>query len=543
MIKKIFIVSFALIMFLSLSVLVQAESTTGGTLNPGLVTGMEGVIIAAPTASPVAGTYHATQSVTLTAAGSTAICYTTDDTTPVCNGTSACTTGTKYSSAISVTLTDTIKSIACYADGSSGPVATDTYTLTCSTASVTNGTVGAYPGCAITCNSGYTLSGSTCVASGGGGGGGGTAITPTPTTPTTTTGQVTATASGGGKTTVSSSDGSAASVQVPVGTVGASTNFKIEPITKTSESTSGMVFAIGSGQNIVGNYLYNYSATVGTDELKNFSKSVTITITYTEAQIANLDESSLVINYWDEDISEWVALTTTINRETNTATAYTDHFTYFALMGEEGETGAIVDGDLIRNPSAVGMAQFDIYIVKLIGNKKFKRLILSPHVFESYEHFDKNGNGSPWDDVLDVAQSVMDDYTDSDLVRVVGGTNVYKLVPTGDTGTKQWLNMTAEKFVSDGYDADSIYEINATDRDAYVSGENIGDEGVSETIIINTSFLRIRSIPSTSGDVLGEVNEGEVYNLLDEENGWYKITVNGVTGWCYGANGEYASKQ
>lgn len=46
----------------------------------------------------------------------------------------------------------------------------------CSTLSVSNGSVAAYPACTITCNSGYTLSGSSCVASGGGGGGGGSTV-------------------------------------------------------------------------------------------------------------------------------------------------------------------------------------------------------------------------------------------------------------------------------------------------------------------------------------------------------------------------------
>ncbi|KKQ60552.1 MAG: hypothetical protein US81_C0017G0002 [Parcubacteria group bacterium GW2011_GWE2_38_18] len=47
----------------------------------------------------------------------------------------------------------------------------------CSPLTVSNGTVAAYPTCTITCNSGYSLSGSSCVAiasNGGGGGGGGT---------------------------------------------------------------------------------------------------------------------------------------------------------------------------------------------------------------------------------------------------------------------------------------------------------------------------------------------------------------------------------
>lgn len=43
----------------------------------------------------------------------------------------------------------------------------------CNPLTITNGTISAYPACAITCNSGYTLSGGACVVSGGGGGGGG----------------------------------------------------------------------------------------------------------------------------------------------------------------------------------------------------------------------------------------------------------------------------------------------------------------------------------------------------------------------------------
>jgi hypothetical protein len=152
----------------------------------------------------------------------------------------------------------------------------------------------------------------------------------------------------------------------------------------------------------------------------------------------------------------------------------------------------IVDGDLIRNPNAEGMAQFDIYIVKLVGEKKFKRLILSPHVFESYEHFDKNGNGTPWDDVVDVDQATMDQYTTSDLVRADGDTRVYKLVAEegSDTGTKEWLNMTAEEFEAAGYDWDSIYVINATDRDAYTVGEEV-TAGVEEEAAEGENVLTI----------------------------------------------------
>ena len=129
----------------------------------------------------------------------------------------------------------------------------------------------------------------------------------------------------------------------------------------------------------------------------------------------------------------------------------------------------IADGDVIKNPDASGMAQFDVYIVKLIGAKKFKRIVLNPQVFESYGHLS-------WSNVKSVDQTTMDSYTTSELVREDGGTKVYKLVPDGDTGTKEWLNMTAEEFAA-SYDGDSIYTVNSTD----VGNYNVGEEVVVES--------------------------------------------------------------
>ena len=63
----------------------------------------------------------------------------------------------------------------------------------------------------------------------------------------------------------------------------------------------------------------------------------------------------------------------------------------------------------------------------------------------------------------------MDVYTISNLIRAVGDDKVYELFSFGDTGTKKWLNITAEEFVNQGYDSDSIYEINSTDIGSYVT--------------------------------------------------------------------------
>lgn len=121
------------------------------------------------------------------------------------------------------------------------------------------------------------------------------------------------------------------------------------------------------------------------------------------------------------------------------------------------QTPSIPEGGLIR---AAG--DIDVYIVKYVGAKKFKRLILSPSVFNSYQHL-------KWSDIKDVDKSVIDSFTTSDLVRAVNDPKVYKLYPSGDTGEKRWIT-TADAFFRMGFDWDAIYEINQVDRDSYIEG-------------------------------------------------------------------------
>jgi len=135
---------------------------------------------------------------------------------------------------------------------------------------------------------------------------------------------------------------------------------------------------------------------------------------------------------------------------------------------------AIADGALIKsnatNPDGTPtLESLDVYIVKLVGEKKFKRLILNPEVFNSYGHLN-------WEDIQTVSQSVMDEYTTSSLVRVDTDPDekVYALAPDGDTGSKSWINLTAEEFlgVAGSEDGDSIYTINSTDAGNYTA---VGD--------------------------------------------------------------------
>jgi len=367
MTKKIFIVCFSITLVFGLYSLVKAESTYGGTVNPGLVTGMEGVIIAAPTASPAAGTYHATQSVSLTAISSTAICYTTNGTAPVCNGTSACTTGDVYGSAISITSTKTVKSIACYADSSYGDVSSDTYTLTCSTASVSNGSVAAYPGCAITCNSGYTLSGSTCSASGGGGGGGGGGSTAS--VPTTQQTSIT-TADGTQVTTIVSSSNGTVSASATINTVasptdsqtitldtsavaevakvevtlssavmqeivanhGADTDITVNITSQTASSNQRTNTALGNGIFLIGYDVFSIDISAGDTAITSFENP--LTLSFDVSAMAN--QENLSIAWFDTTQNKWIDLGGTLSA--GILTISVSHLTDFAVTRTSSTT-------------------------------------------------------------------------------------------------------------------------------------------------------------------------------------------------------------
>jgi hypothetical protein len=117
----------------------------------------------------------------------------------------------------------------------------------------------------------------------------------------------------------------------------------------------------------------------------------------------------------------------------------------------------IPEGAIIRATNGI-----DVYIVKYVGSKKFKRLVLSPSVFNNYGHL-------KWENLMVVSQAILDSFVTSDLVRAVGDSKIYRLYPQGDSGQKR-LVKDAGVMTRLGLDSDSIYEINSFDRESYVTG-------------------------------------------------------------------------
>lgn len=109
---------------LSISTNVYA-SIVEGNLTTGLGNAVEGVVVASPTASPIAGTYTSAQSVTLTASSSTSIHYTINGSDPTCTDTNVYSTSTP----VSIKSTKTIRAISCYPNSVSSIIGSYAYSL------------------------------------------------------------------------------------------------------------------------------------------------------------------------------------------------------------------------------------------------------------------------------------------------------------------------------------------------------------------------------------------------------------------------------
>ena len=120
----------------------------------------------------------------------------------------------------------------------------------------------------------------------------------------------------------------------------------------------------------------------------------------------------------------------------------------------------IQEGAIIR---AIG--DIDIYIVKYIGNKKFKRLILNPSVFRSYGHL-------RWEDVIEVEKETVNSFTTSSLVRNARTGRIYRLTANGDNGIRRHFR-SISVMQRLGHDLDAVYEINETDENSYIQGEDL----------------------------------------------------------------------
>jgi cell wall-associated NlpC family hydrolase len=79
------------------------------------------------------------------------------------------------------------------------------------------------------------------------------------------------------------------------------------------------------------------------------------------------------------------------------------------------------------------------------------------------------------------------------------------------------------------------YHINAYGTIGYVASQYIGEveaaKNFAATGKLSGSDIRMRSAPSTSGDILGTYQSGTSVSVIGINNGWYKVKYDGKTGY------------
>ncbi len=86
------------------------------------------------------------------------------------------------------------------------------------------------------------------------------------------------------------------------------------------------------------------------------------------------------------------------------------------------------------------------------------------------------------------------------------------------------------KWVSAGRDA---IQANLLPQSFYES-TRVDVDRAAERIRINTDTLRVRSQPNTTSTILTTVSRGQMFNVLEEQQGWIRINTGSHTGWVSG---------
>jgi hypothetical protein len=287
-----------------------------------------------------------------------------------------------------------------------------------------------------------------------GGGGGSTPSSPGVTSSAKSVG------ADGGKLSTTLSSGSSASVDVAQGTFDSTTTVSVSETTSQQLATAPLVESTGE---FIGNNIFNIEATSSGQSITQFDTPVTLEFTYTQSQLAQADIENLRIAYFNEELNEWIPLSSTVNPTTGTVTALVDHFTLFALISftdlskeetVEGDTGQILgssvgvypNGSLLKAPSSSA-------IWYIAGDEK--HLIKSAHIFESKFN---------WDDIIDLPSSLQLDlyatgadvkFATGTLVKEQGNSSVYRVSVNG--GVQPILS--EEIFNERGYDFKNMIEL------------------------------------------------------------------------------------
>jgi len=282
----------------------------------------------------------------------------------------------------------------------------------CSPLTVTNGSVAAYPSCTITCNSGYTLSGSSCVASSSSSSASssGSSAYVAPSLPSTTLSGESVTINYAEEATLTKTftDNSEIVIDIPICTVEAETTFDVEQ--KVLVNYEAPVATVGA--ILVGNTVFEITAVDAENmAVTNFYRAITITITIPDLPE---DTSNLGLYYYNHGTDSWGLIPgAQFDPVTGEVTFTTDHFTKFAVF-EITDTPYFLSVDLSL-VGVEGISERDL-VKTNVSSAVYQILNGKYHIFPHLEVYRSWGYVEDFSTVKTITAAELEQYPEGDAV-------------------------------------------------------------------------------------------------------------------------------
>lgn len=390
----------------------------------------------------------------------------------------------------------------------------------CSNSTVANGTVANT--CVITCNTGYTLSGNSCVSAGGGAPSGGGGSSSAFTGSIVISNNVARTAARNITLQLSSSGATQMAISNSYDFAGTSW--------ETYSTSKSWTLTEGDGVKNVYAKFKNSSGTISAISSDSITLGAAGEISTTPetpatSETATSQPDGTLIKYSD---SPKVYVVKNGNQ------VWIQTLEEFNAAGYKWENVKVIAAAVKKEVGSVTLLRADgdnkVYVIH--NNKK--KHIPSAKAF--------NDAGYKWEDikVITVAEiagySDETSYEDGTLIKSSDSPKVYVI----KGGKRAWIS-SAETFNKSGYKWTNIVVVDASTVSGYEETSFENTVAVSGDVVITAKWLRIRSSGATTSKTLGFVKEGEKYSILEESGNWYKIkTSKGAVGWI---SGDYAKKR
>ena len=121
-------------------------------------------------------------------------------------------------------------------------------------------------------------------------------------------------------------------------TIGITTTMSFPPDAASEPFTVSLKIIVGqpisSGLRFLGQSFSIEAAAANGTPITTFAEPFTITMEYDDADVEGIDEASLKLHYWNPTPGQWQEIPAEVDAVRNTITAFLDHLTEFAVLGE-----------------------------------------------------------------------------------------------------------------------------------------------------------------------------------------------------------------